>query len=88
MHHLPSQLQEVQGDGGPLQEPEGDGEAETAVGWWFQAYKWDPEQKTELRSGEIFKYLGRVVANGDYNTSAIQRNLKRARVPNGGGCKR
>ena len=49
----------------------------------FQAYKWDPERKTELSNVEIFKYLGRVVANNDCDTPAIRRNLKRARTQRG-----
>ena len=39
----------------------------------FTAYR-----KDTLRSVEVFKYLGRVIARDDYDTPSIRGNLKRA----------
>ena len=49
----------------------------------FTAYRKGP-----LRSVEVFKYLGQFIAQGDCDTLAIQRNLKRARQVSGDlqGC--
>ena len=55
------------------------GQAEVAACQWFQACEWDPTRDLELRNIKIFKCLGRVVANKDYDMPAIWRNLKRAR---------
>ena len=42
----------------------------------FWAYEWDPAHNAELHNVESFKYLGRVMSNGNYETPAIRRNLK------------